>query len=183
MDQMEQAVDNKTKPMIDLDRADMSFADEVAATEGGAHIRNCYACGACSALCPILPQREEYDPRRIIRLVLLGQRETVLSEPFIWFCSTCLACQEVCPQGVNFTEVSFALKNMAVAAGLQPGGMTAQLDLLTDHGRLYEIGEFENDKRAKLGLPEMAERPEHFKTMLAGLKAATGEAKAGEGDK
>ncbi len=173
--------DNDRTTIIDLDAADFAFADEVAKREGGGGIRNCYACGACSAMCPVLPLKEDYDPRRIIRLVLLGQREAVLTEPFVWYCSTCASCQEVCPQGVNFTEVSFALKNMALEQGYFPAGLTAQVELLTEYGRLYNIGEFENDKRAKLGLPPMAQRPEDFKTMLEelsqrlkGLKAPAG---------
>lgn len=165
--------------VLNLDLADPGFADEVADTEGGAQIRNCYACGACSALCPVLPQRAEYDPRRIIRLILLGQRDKVLAEPFIWYCSTCLACQEVCPQGVNFTEISFAIKNLAVAKGYMPAGLSGQVDLLSEHGRLYEIGEFENDKRTKQGLPPLKEMPRDLEAVLASLRQNLKDVKSG----
>ena len=47
--------------------------------------------------------------------------------------------------------------------------MTAQADLLRDHGRLYEITEFENKKRAELGLPDLEERPADYAELLKGF--------------
>lgn len=171
---------NESTGYIDLDEADFSLAEEVAARDGGHHLRNCYACGACSAFCPILPLAEGYDPRRLIRLVLLGQRELVLQEPLIWHCSTCTSCQEVCPQGVDFTEISFVLKNMALEAGYSPSGLTAQVDLLSGQGLLYAMGEFENEKRQGLGLPEVTERPDQIKTLLSDLAGRLARAKAAD---
>lgn len=166
---------------INLDKADLGFAQEVI--EAGADgIRRCYGCGACSAFCPILPHQSEYDPRRLIRLILLGQRETVLQSPTIWHCATCYSCQEVCPQKVGFTEIGFVLKNMAVEAGYLPQGLTAQVGLLTNHGRLYQVGEFENEKRTKLGLPEVSEQPGDYQTILAPLAGRLKSGAKEEGD-
>ncbi len=153
---------------VDLDGADFGFAREVAEAGGGG-VARCYACRACSAYCPILPKAEGYDPRRLIRLILLGQREAVLDQPLIWYCSTCYSCHEVCPQRVSFTEIGYALKNLAVTAGRFPAGLPAQVGLLSDHGRLYEIGEFENEKRAKLDLPLLKEDPDDYRALLKGL--------------
>lgn len=155
---------------IDLNGADARFKHEVARRRGGEHIKRCYACGACSARCPVGDVYGDFDPRRLIRLILLGLKDEVLKSPMIWFCSTCFTCQETCPQGVNFTEVLFALKNMAAEAGYFPPAMTAQADLLRDHGRLYEITAFENEKRAGLGLPELPECPDHFRHILEAFK-------------
>ena len=65
----------------------------------------------------------------------------------------------------------FALKNLAADEGHLPGPMTVQADLLREHGRLYEITEFENKKRAELGLPELEERPADYETLLQGFHA------------
>ena len=154
---------------IDLNQCDPAFKDAVARLRGAEHIARCYACGACSARCPVGERRAEFDPRRLIRLVMLGQRQMVLESPLLWLCSTCFTCQETCPQGVGFTEVLFALKNLASDQGHLPGPMTAQADLLRDHGRLYEITEFENKKRAELGLPDLEERPSDYAELLKGF--------------
>ena len=160
---------------IDLNRIDNSFAREVAGRHGGEHISLCYACGACSARCPVGELDPEFDPRRLIRMVILGLKEQVLQNAALWHCSTCFTCQETCPQQVNFTEVLFALKNMAAEKGYFPAGMNAQADLLKTHGRLYEIGEFENDKRRELGLPELEEKPGHFKIILKNFRLSNKE--------
>jgi heterodisulfide reductase subunit C len=32
----------------------------------------------------------------------------------LWECATCYQCQEHCPQGVNITDIFYALKNRAI---------------------------------------------------------------------
>ncbi|MCK5253783.1 MAG: hypothetical protein KAQ96_12575, partial [Thermoplasmata archaeon] len=59
-------------PLVTDEDIDPDFAARVAATPGGEHILDCYACGTCSASCPIRAIDEEFNPRRIIRLALLG---------------------------------------------------------------------------------------------------------------
>jgi heterodisulfide reductase subunit C len=132
------------------------FKYEVAGEPGGEKIVQCFACGICTASCPIRSIDSKYNPRKIIRMILLGMKEQVLSSDFIWLCSTCYACAERCPQGVCFTEVMNAIKNLAVKEGHVHPAFTAQVDILKKQGRLYEIDEFDNNKRAKIGLPKIA---------------------------
>ena len=160
---------------LDLNSLDPEFKRRVAARPGGQGLMRCYACGACSARCPISELHEDFDPRRMIRLVILGAEKEVLAASHLWFCATCFTCQETCPQGVGFTEVLFALKNMAVEAGCFPPALAAQPELLKTHGRLYEISEFENKKRGELGLPPLPERPGHFQVLLKNFRPRAGE--------
>ncbi|MBF0531135.1 MAG: hypothetical protein HQK55_18085, partial [Deltaproteobacteria bacterium] len=51
-------------PEIDLNQADLSFINEVTGGLGGERIRRCYACGVCSARCPVGELMPEFDPRR-----------------------------------------------------------------------------------------------------------------------
>lgn len=152
--------------MISLNQCDPSFKYEVAAEPGGAGIKACFSCAACSARCPVAGHRQEYDPRRLIRMTLLGQREEVLSSPLIWLCSACYSCQEVCPQQVRFTEVLTAIKNLAARAGYAPPSAKQIAGLLAGHGRLLAVTEFENDKRAELGLPPVEEHGSDYAAIL-----------------
>jgi heterodisulfide reductase subunit C2 len=106
-----------TAARIIVDDLDTGFCDEVASTPGGENIRKCYACGTCAAGCPVTDIDQEYSSRRIIRQVLLGMREEVLSSPVIWYCVLCYRCYARCPQEVNFTDVMRALRYLAIKSG------------------------------------------------------------------
>jgi heterodisulfide reductase subunit C2 len=151
---------------IKINELDASFKHRVAAQPGGEAIKACFACKACTAACPIEVVDKRYDPRKIIRMALLGMKKEVLGSDFIWLCSSCYGCHEVCPQNVRFTEVMFAIKNLAAAEACVPPGLLGQRALLRKHGRLYEVTEFENEKRMKLGLPRIVEHPEDYAALL-----------------
>jgi hypothetical protein len=46
-----------------------------------------------------------------------------------------------------------AIRNIAVREGHVPAAFRQQAELLRDHGRLYEITEYENERRAEHDLP------------------------------
>ena len=96
---------------------DPRFKYEVAEEPGGENIKVCFSCGVCTAGCPVSEIDPNYNPRRIIRMVLLGMREEVLSSDFIWLCTLCYTCYARCPQNVKFTDVMRAIRNIAVREG------------------------------------------------------------------
>jgi heterodisulfide reductase subunit C len=159
-------------PRIKLHETDPQFKFDVSEMPGGEGLKVCFGCKACAASCPIQPHDSRYDPRKIIRMALLGLKKEIIESDFIWLCSSCYSCSEVCPQDVKFTEVMYAIKNAAAREGCAPAGLNAQKNLLANHGRLYEIKEFENEKRAKLGLPPITEHPEHYSALLLGFGEA-----------
>jgi heterodisulfide reductase subunit C len=157
-------------PLVTDDDIDPDFVDRVAATPGGEHILDCYACGTCSASCPVRAIDEEFNPRRIIRLALLGLKDEVLTSDFIWLCTGCYICQERCPQDVRITELMMAFRNVATEEGYPHPTVKAIADMVAEHGIIMEIGEFENDKREKMGLP-----PRHVPADVhRGILEATG---------
>lgn len=143
------------------------FKYEVAREPGGENIKACFACGICTASCPIREIDEKYNPRKIIRMVLLGMKDEVLNNEFIWYCSSCYACTERCPQGVRFTEVMNAIKNLAIKEGHIPDSLKQQVHVLQQFGRLYEIDEFDNRKREGLGLPKVSPTAQHTRCIIA----------------
>jgi heterodisulfide reductase subunit C len=143
------------------------FKYEVAREPGGENIKKCFACGICTASCPIREIDDTYNPRKIIRMVLLGLKDEVLSNEFIWYCSGCYACTERCPQGVCFTEVMNAIKNLAIKEGYVPEGLKQQVKILEQFGRLYEIDEFDNRKRQGMGLPVIKPTEKYTRCIIA----------------
>ncbi|MBN2060519.1 MAG: 4Fe-4S dicluster domain-containing protein [Deltaproteobacteria bacterium] len=140
---------------IDLEKTDPAFLKELFEQPGGERISACFTCRTCVASCPITAVNDRFNPLRIIRMALYGLKNEVLSSPFIWLCSSCYACQERCPQGVDITEFMTLLKNMAVISGYVPSGVKAQKEMITGDGRVYPIDEFDNKKRNKIGLPSL----------------------------
>jgi heterodisulfide reductase subunit C len=145
---------------------DPQFKHEVAKEPGGKEVLRCFACGSCTVSCPVREINDIYNPRKIIRMVLYGMKDRVLQSDFIWLCSTCYACQDRCPQGVKITDLMTVLKNMAVKEGYIKPGFRKQAELIYNHGRLYEIEDFDNKKREKLGLPAVQKSFDKVKKLL-----------------
>jgi heterodisulfide reductase subunit C len=106
-----------TKNVIRSSELDPKFKYEVAGQPGGEKLKVCYACGVCTAGCPVSEVSEDFDPRKIIRMVLMGMKERVLSSDFIWYCTQCFTCSGHCPQNVKFTDIMRVLRDMAVKKG------------------------------------------------------------------
>jgi len=141
--------------MIDSKTLDPKFKYEVARELGGENLKRCFSCGTCTVGCPIRLLDETYNPRKIIRMVLLGMRDRVLKSEFIWLCSQCYTCYDRCPQEVKLTDIMTTLKNIAVSEGYIYPAFREQARLIGSYGRLYEVEDFDNKKRNKLGLPHV----------------------------
>jgi len=116
---------------IAIERLDASFKHEVAAKPGGAHIRRCFACGTCTAGCPVFQVETDYNPRRIIRMILLGMRRELLSSKVLWLCQRCSICSANCPQDVDFSNIMMALRDMAVAEGYASADLAERIERIS----------------------------------------------------
>src|SRR5512136_2154638 len=155
--------------MIDSRTLDPNFKFLIAAEPGGENVKRCFSCGTCTAGCPVRDVTDRYNPRKIIRMALLGMKKEVLTSQFIWLCSACYTCHERCPQDVKIPELMNAIRNIAVREGHIPQAMKMQLDLLASFGRLLEMTEFENDRRKELNLPPIQGKTEEVKQILEKL--------------
>jgi len=117
---------------IEAQNLDPQFKYDVAAHPGGDNIKLCFACGTCTAGCPVSAVDPEYNPRKIIRQVLLGMRKEVLCSPVIWRCVQCYSCSAKCPQNVKFRDVMKALREMAAAEGCVDVGLLQEVEQLDE---------------------------------------------------
>ncbi|UCG78044.1 MAG: 4Fe-4S dicluster domain-containing protein [Nitrospirota bacterium] len=102
---------------IDLSTANPEFRKDIAQKIGLEKIDPCYQCGSCTGVCPVREVVEDFDPRRLIHMVVLGMRQEVLSSDLIWFCCLCNSCYAVCPQGIRFSRIAAELQKLAVDEG------------------------------------------------------------------
>jgi len=131
------------------------FSDEVRHRLGGETISHCYQCGTCTSSCPVAKVTDKYNPREIIKLSLLGEREEVLSGDIIWLCCSCYNCQERCPQEVEIADVIYTLRNIAIQEGNIPDIYVAFAEGISGEGRIVPISKFAEKKREEYGLPPL----------------------------
>jgi heterodisulfide reductase subunit C2 len=142
---------------LNIKNSDPDFIEELELSDFISGFRSCYTCGTCTAGCPVHRANTDYDPLRIIRMIILGLREELLKGDMIWLCSDCYTCQENCPMGVKITDIINHLKNLATREKNIPIGVSTQEKLLENQGKIYLIDDFDNKKRAKAGLPPLPE--------------------------
>lgn len=141
----------------------------VANHPGGEKIFNCFSCGTCVASCTVSDCDTSFDPRKIIRMILLGMKEQLFKSNFMWLCTGCHICTDRCPQGVKISEIMTIIKNMAVAEGIIHPAYQAQADELAKFGRLYETAPF-NKKRGRASLPPVEDNPEPVRRIFNACK-------------
>ena len=135
--------------------ASLPFSKVVASRLGGETITLCYQCGTCASSCPVARITQRFNPRELIKLSLLGEREEVISGDAIWLCCSCYNCQERCPQQVEIADVMYALRNIAFEEGYIPDIYSEFASALLKDGRIVKVSRFVEKKRPTLGLPPL----------------------------
>jgi heterodisulfide reductase subunit C len=120
---------------------DLTFCKEME-RESAEQISACYQCYRCTTGCPALPEMDIL-PHRVIRYIMLGEKEKVLSSKTIWSCLQCYTCSVRCPNDIHVGHVFDTARKIAVREkkALTDVWMfdTLFLDSVRRHGRLYEM--------------------------------------------
>jgi len=127
------------------------FALEVSQTPGGETLSLCFQCGTCTGSCPS-GRLTSYRTRKLIRKAQLGLEEDVLESPDLWMCTTCYACVERCPRGVEIVDIINVLRNKAVAKGIMSAEHIKVGNYLLQNGVTIPLNEKYEAIREQLGL-------------------------------
>lgn len=144
------------------------FRKEIMGFFEESKLNMCYQCGKCASFCPVFWQYpEKFNPRKIIEMASIGI-EDVIKRPDIWRCTTCYECTENCPQRVNFVELIYALRNLAVKKGFAPRETLEEFESLRKYGFIMPVTERIKKVRQSLGIdPEIVDRKELIEKILA----------------
>jgi len=187
MEAKEQVMSAKT---LQSEATDAKSLLQEVAEKSGQNLLACYQCRRCAAGCPV-GEETGVTPDRLIRMVLLGDREEALNNLLVWKCVACYTCGTRCPNNIQTARITETLKQMSKAAHLEPlrpriADFHNAFMQATEHmGRFNEIegmriyetkttlkelktGNFgaiidEMKNQAKLGVSMMKKKRMHFK--------------------
>ena len=123
---------------------DQDFKNMLATHPGAEKLLGCFLCGTCTAGCPITEIDKDYDPRKMMRMILLGKKDDVLKSSELWKCYQCHTCVAHCPQDVRFADIVRAAREYATREGICDAGLAekvAQLDLKARKQRLKDVSD------------------------------------------
>lgn len=64
----------------------------------------CLTCGSCASACPVSGV-DGLDPRKAIRMVVLGLEQDLIDSQWPWKCTLCGKCEEACPMNVEIVAM------------------------------------------------------------------------------
>ncbi len=64
----------------------------------------CLTCGTCASACPISGV-DGLDPRKIVRMAVLGMDKDLIDSSWPWKCTLCAKCEESCPANIQITSL------------------------------------------------------------------------------
>ena len=80
----------------------------------------CYQCRRCAAGCPVGEETGYITPDRLIRMIVLGDREKALNNQLVWRCVSCYTCGTRCPNDIQTARITETIKKMAKETHLEP---------------------------------------------------------------
>ncbi len=105
---------------------------------------SCTECGRCSAVCPATASGSALAPRQLIldlRDDVLGRTERVdgkvVSNDVLWACTTCMACVEACPVGIEHVPTIVQGRRKLVDAGEMEPMLQDTLQNFASQGNSY----------------------------------------------
>ncbi len=71
----------------------------------------CMTCGICSSACPVSGV-DGFDPRKLVRMALLGRTDELVEARWPWICTMCGKCEALCPMQVHIADLVRRIRSL-----------------------------------------------------------------------
>ena len=102
-----------TESVIDFNSGNAKPLVEEVMQRSKQNLLACYQCRRCAAGCPVGEETGYVTPDRLIRMIVLGDREKALSNELVWKCVSCYTCGTRCPNDIQTARITETIKKMA----------------------------------------------------------------------
>lgn len=140
---------------LDFDREEVGF-ETVADLEAKQVLDafTCVECGRCQERCPAFATGKALNPKTLI----LQNEEALLAERFdqklvdlydadvLWQCTTCGACEDACPVGVEHLPAIVGARRGLTSNGEAPAALGAVYNHLERRGNIWGLGADQRQK-------------------------------------
>jgi Fe-S oxidoreductase len=108
----------------------------------------CVECGRCQVNCPAWGSGKELNPKTIVlqtqTALLEGSRDKTLVEVYtdkvLWQCTTCGACENQCPVGIEHLPILIGARRGLVSNGEAPDYLGGVYNHLERRGNIWGLG-------------------------------------------
>lgn len=92
----------------------------------------CLTCGSCASACPISGV-DGLDPRKAIRMAVLGLEQELIASQWPWKCTLCGKCEEACPMNVEIVSLLRRVRGLRDRSKV-PGPLQAGVQICLEKG-------------------------------------------------
>jgi Fe-S oxidoreductase len=140
----------------------------------------CVECGRCQVNCPAWGAGRELNPKTIILqtqdALLAGNREArlgdVYSEKVLWQCTTCGACENQCPVGIEHLPLLIGARRGLVSNGDAPDYLGSMFNHLERRGNIWGLGYDQRQKFVESASVEVFDQTRHDVLVWLGCAGA-----------
>jgi Fe-S oxidoreductase len=140
----------------------------------------CVECGRCQINCPAWGAGKELNPKTLIlqtqHALLDGPREArlagIYSEKVLWQCTTCGACENQCPVGIEHLPLVIGSRRGLVSNGEAPEYLGAMYNHLERRGNIWGLGYDQRQKFVESAALEIFDPSRHDVLVWLGCAGA-----------
>lgn len=140
----------------------------------------CVECGRCQVNCPAWGAGKDLNPKTLIlqsqQALLAGQRETKLGELYnekvLWQCTTCGACENQCPVGIEHLPLIIGSRRGLVSNGDAPDYLGGMYNHLERRGNIWGLGYDQRQKFVEAAGLEIFDPAKHDVLVWLGCAGA-----------